>query len=658
MLQNKKMWHKLLIMFVFIIATGLLGELFFNLPMLIGRVDKQLSFDLETIETNGFRHSDEGLFAEAPPNAEEMPELNKDPSYDPLELESEQQIILPIKKQYVGKLKYKFESNANVTALVQINLADGAAKKIRDLNNISYKESVVNVRNTTDEIIIAFSGISDAFTITDVTIDNTFTFSMIRFMFVCLIAFLVCFLCFFRSLIAKKIEVGFFVLGITMGGMMLLALPQQKVGWDEEIHFLRAFSLADRMFGHEDIQVSPAVDRLFSNSLENWVNHMPQSKEEQMEGMHYLNANGLYRREDINAREDIKVTREYNLVQHTGVGYLPQVITLCIAMLFHLPFGLVFLIGRVGNLLMYVFVLYFAIKKIPIGKRILAGISLLPTPLFLTVVYAYDPMVYAFTALGLAYIIEIMVNKKSKITWRTILVICISMILGSLPKAIYIPLIILGVFIPKDRFTDKKHMYIFKFSMIFVFLLLMASFIVPSTGGNVDGDSRVGGTSVSGQMVSIFSNPIRYTKVLLKSIKDTFLPYTVGIDATGTYAYLGTLSSLYLPCIYIVFLTLTDTVKDKKLDWRYKGIMGVLIFGVICLIWTALYLSFTPVGANYILGVQGRYYLPLLPFMCIIFNTTKIENKISPNIYNHIVLAGAGFITILSMYSALIIQWF
>lgn len=48
----------------------------------------------------------------------------------------------------------------------------------------------------------------------------------------------------------------------------------------------------------------------------------------------------------------------------------------------------------------------------------------------------------------------------------------------------------------------------------------------------------------------------------------------------------------------------------------YKLLLAVMIFGVVCVIWTSLYGTFSVVGAAAIDGVQARYYIPLmLPFL-------------------------------------------
>ena len=69
-----------------------------------------------------------------------------------------------------------------------------------------------------------------------------------------------------------------------------------------------------------------------------------------------------------------------------------------------------------------------------------------------------------------------------------------------------------------------------------------------------------------------------------------------------------------------------------------------------CLIWTALYLSFTPVGSLVINGVQSRYFIPLILPLLIIINTNKIKTNFNKErlYYVYIIL-----LTIISFYPIL-----
>lgn len=128
----------------------------------------------------------------------------------------------------------------------------------------------------------------------------------------------------------------------------------------------------------------------------------------------------------------------------------------------HLPFYFQWLLGKLGNLLLYAVVMSFAIAILPIGKRLLMVIGMMPELIFQGTVYTYDIWVVAFLVIGSSILIREHVNKTEKFEykWRILMIACF--VLGCLPKAVYAPLILSGLFLGKDKFYSKRDEYIFK----------------------------------------------------------------------------------------------------------------------------------------------------------------------------------------------------
>ena len=83
----------------------------------------------------------------------------------------------------------------------------------------------------------------------------------------------------------------------------------------------------------------------------------------------------------------------------------------------------------------------------------------------------------------------------------------------------------------------------------------------------------------------------------------------------------------------------------------------VICLGVSVLIWTALYVSYTPVGALEIAGVQPRYFLPLAFPMLLILHSDKIKHNISDRIYDTIIFAVPLFVLVVSLYRIYLISF-
>ena len=107
-------------------------------------------------------------------------------------------------------------------------------------------------------------------------------------------------------------------------------------------------------------------------------------------------------------------------------------------------------------------------------------------------------------------------------------------------------------------------------------------------------------------------------------------------------------------------MTITDVRGREKADLTViqKAAAAVLAFVTICLVWSALYLSFTPVGADIIRGVQGRYYLPVTMMFLLAFRTGYIRNTLPEHIDTAILTGASTLLLLASVYSAVVVNTF
>ena len=93
-----------------------------------------------------------------------------------------------------------------------------------------------------------------------------------------------------------------------------------------------------------------------------------------------------------------------------------------------------------------------------------------------------------------------------------------------------------------------------------------------------------------------------------------------------------------LPVIfYSVLLVSTIWIgkNEKDLKLKQKILLISIFLVIVALIFTGLYLTYTEVGAEIILGVQGRYFIPivLLILLSLISKDKFIEYKHSTIVY-------------------------
>ena len=120
------------------------------------------------------------------------------------------------------------------------------------------------------------------------------------------------------------------------------------------------------------------------------------------------------------------------------------------------------------------------------------------------------------------------------------------------------------------------------------------------------------------------------------------------------YSFFNLVSeTFYIILFTLLFVGFTDT-ENNCLKKYHRVLLFVALLGIILLIWTALYLSFTPVGFNTINGVQPRYFIPFIFPLMICIQSKDIQNKINERKYNSIIFVVMSFAVLLSIFELIL----
>ena len=135
---------------------------------------------------------------------------------------------------------------------------------------------------------------------------------------------------------------------------------------------MRAMEIASFPWG---MNLSPAAWNKMIPSLDDWPENQPGSLEEEQQIEEYFDTEGDYKNGTIHP--DVTVPKG------SVPAYLGQAVLLKIGKGLGLPLAALIRLGRLGNLLVYTAIMFFAIKKTPVGKAIMSAIGLLPTSVFM-----------------------------------------------------------------------------------------------------------------------------------------------------------------------------------------------------------------------------------------------------------------------------------
>lgn len=472
---------------------------------------------------------------------------------------------------------------------------------------------------------------------------NQYRINWFRILFVWVILGLAAFLWLERKWIASHLAAGYLAVALTIGTLMIVLLPANKVSWDEEMHFFHAYCVSH--FGTE-VKTNDILERLFVADKENWPYSLPVNPEERRQMNDSLN--------ELVDTQEYMFSRGHALAGIYTFAYVPQAMGLRLGFLLHLPFTVTYQLGRFFGLLFFALIFAWAIHRIPVGKSVLAMIGLLPTPLFLMSVYSYDSFITALFALGFACFLEEYVNWQRKITWKGFFLMAGCFAIGSTPKAPYIPIILVLLLLPHEKFRDRRQEYLMKGIVMGAFLALMASFVLPEViSPDEVGDTRGGDTSDVSQIAYIMSDIPGFLKLIFTSILATLPGFLFGSEVFGAFAHLrvGMLETLIPLLVFLVLICEDKHVpcRQGRLSWPARTWILCLCAAVIGMVWLAMYLAFTPVGADTINGVQARYYLPLLlpVYLCVCPEQLRICVK-EERLFM-MTLAGSAAVTLLAV---------
>lgn len=547
-------------------------------------------------------------------------------------------IYLESNEDYISKISFNYSSDN------QFSWVLSSEKKVRNYQSSEIFNNATKRVNTYDKKLkIEFFGKN--IKICNIKIKNKFYLNKYRIILMQLFFILILSLLFFRNYYKSKIHKLFLLCAIVTGLSIIFSTPiSLNTSADDEVHFKKAYSLFDKMDKEWSISDS-YFDFLI---LKNYWNF--KSYEEVNDYNNFLNKNN-YNKQFVRYNPDNRLT--YN-----KIVYIPFSVGIKISKIFHLNFTNMIYLSKILNLLFYTFIVYYAIKRAPKYKKLMFLIAMLPNNLYLASQFSYDSTITASLLLAFSSFLQLLDNKK--IDKKNIIIFILSVVWACLIKAIYAPILLLILLIKKDKYDNKKQCILFRTSIIMLLFVIISSFILPTLTTEVSGDSRISNTSVSGQLKYIFSKPMVYSCLLFKTTIKQFFYMFFGYNTLSQYGYITSYNLVWFKATHFitVFLLLFTTFNERNndiLDFKQKLFIIILLLSIWCLIWTALYLSWTPVGSSYIAGVNGRYFLPLIIYLLYILNPIKKIDFIKKYDYIYLFIVVINFINIfyltLSYYS-------
>ncbi len=434
-----------------------------------------------------------------------------------------------------------------------------------------------------------------------------------------------------------KFAVWFLVITL-VSGLLIMFFTPPMCSPDENAHFLNAYAVSRGDLFPEIVDGTPGrfvegrVLTFVQNYLARFTGNLSDkySFSEQYFNSYLQNTN----------TEPVFYGNGLNTIN--PIAYLPAGFSMMIFRFFGslvssdlgaLPYNLL-IYGRLGNLLFFSFVMYYAIRNTRHFRKLFILMAMIPITLFLGASVNYDALLIPVTFLFISTAFNLITDPvEKKLTKNDIFCIlfCTFFLVGI--KLAYATLLLILLAIPRKKYGSTKRMIQCIAAVCAVGVIAQ----IPTVVNKVICSDMTPAPYITEQT--------EYVKTHLWELPGVFINtfrMNKGYYLRSFFGALGQLDTnvpfpfevVFYLLLFVVSLFEICTTKLWNQQWKRLLPFAAALISFIGL-FIYMYLTWTPipgiadgVGSNYISGVQGRYLIELIiPFISVLCFGGLADNK-------------------------------
>ena len=306
-----------------------------------------------------------------------------------------------------------------------------------------------------------------------------------------------------------------------------------------------------------------------------------------------------------------------NVASYAPTLYAPGAAGLMLGQALSLPRIASFYTGRLANALTGLALLMAALALLPFGRHAMLAVALLPTFAYQTGSLSPDAVINGLGFIGLA--LALRVGFMGVAPTRAGALMLVAPLLA-LAKGVYLPLMAAGLRWQQHRGDLRPGLILGVTGLgAIAFLAWMhysgGSQVLYHIQSRKTGDTMMT-APLADQLSVILGDPVGFLRILVTSMIERAPVYA--LQLVGRFGW----NAILLPLLAYPLALLMLGAGVAGGNGAHFGIAQRLWWlavagGVILLVEIAMYLTGTPLGADYIQGTQGRYFLPVLPLVLI-----------------------------------------
>lgn len=430
------------------------------------------------------------------------------------------------------------------------------------------------------------------------------------------------------------IEKQFLFLALVLGVLFIIILPPGQSP-DEITHFRRAYGISDGILvPDEEVNSAGAIGSdipVTTNFFDKKAGH----------GTYADIVEQITLSSEETSKQPYTSAALYNFI-----CYIPQVLAALIGKLLGFSvLGMAYLM-EIFNFVVWTFLAYFAIKLIPKFKSVAVFVALLPITLQEATSLSPDALTIGLSMFFVSYVLYLAYERKGVLGKKQLVILSVVSLVIGFCKIVYLPLVLLMLIIPSEKFGSKKRKWIFLGVLFGVVAVLNLAWLMVSARYLVEYRD---GVNSKEQLMDIIKNPLKYTMVMFRTVSvhgQKWMLNMFGLTL-GYFNFVLPAALLFVSFAIAVLLVgqRSEALKIRKFD---RAIFVIVFLIIVALIFTSLYMQWTPYGDEVIDGIQGRYFLPILLLIPLMICRTNTRGKYPVIISADIVLYYSLFVNIVA----------
>ena len=415
----------------------------------------------------------------------------------------------------------------------------------------------------------------------------------------------------------------YFIVGLCFGCVLIGLIPVGQVP-DEPAHFWRAYQLCrNHLIGEKNGDASSG-GHLPVNvaSLAPITTRLIAQPDRKLRLAEYEGDWNLH--VDRNPVHRIYVDF-HSYVVYSPIGYVPQILGVKVAELFSDRLLVLFYSARLCNLLVALIITYLALCLAPCAHASICILALCPSTFTQMCSASADAVTNSCALLFFALFLRAAVSPTS-LRVRDYLGLFAPLLVVTQMKFPYVCLVLLLLAVPVAVYGSSRRRWMVVGGMGGACFVAYLGWYAVVHRLSVPG-RPVSGISVPGQLIFIVHHPWHFLGALFHSIN--LYGWENAQQAVGVFGWLEVHMPIPFYVSYLVFLfaTFSMEVMPPALILIRARFWAAAASGLSLLtVFAFIYMYWDPVGAADIEGFQGRYMIPLILPLTLLFNMRETRD--------------------------------